>query len=299
MLIIQIIISIIVVYLIFSVIVYVIVERIAAFLQLRGRNLQKAICNLFDDAGNKKFGDLIYKHPQVASLMQNDKRLTPYIPARNVSAALIDLVGAGNSAEKLRDPYAVYLQGLLQLGDGPLKTLLVSIAQPANDLATLTASFEKWYNDYMDRVTGWYKKKIRLVVLIVSLLVTLSFNVDTIYIIQTAQNDPATRQRLNTLADKLIADSGLTRTISASPAADSAQAVRARQLQELSTLVREENLPVGWGIKKSDWLLEVLGWLLSTLALSAGAPFWFDMLKKLVNIRNTGPKPGDAQTKGD
>jgi len=331
LLIIQIIISIIVVYLIFSVIVYVIVEWIAGFLQLRGRNLQKAICNLFDDPGNKKFGELIYKHPQVATLMLNDKRLTPYIPARNVSAALIDLVGAGpasaSTVEKIREPYALYLEGLRQLNDGPLKTLLISIGQPADNLATLTASFEKWYNDYMDRVTGWYKKKIRLVVLVVSLLVTLGFNVDTIYILQTAKNDPATRQRLNTLADKLIADSGFNRTVSAIPvspdnyfedyvndssvhagdaaalhestpfAPDSAQALRRRQLQELTTLVREENLPVGWGIKKSSLLLEILGWLLSTLALSAGAPFWFDMLKKLVNVRTAGPKPDGAATK--
>ncbi|MBW4638417.1 MAG: hypothetical protein KME05_09290 [Gloeocapsa sp. UFS-A4-WI-NPMV-4B04] len=35
----------------------------------------------------------------------------------------------------------------------------------------------------------------------------------------------------------------------------------------------------------------VLGWALSAIAISMGAPFWFDLLGKVVNVRNTGPKP--------
>ncbi len=29
-----------------------------------------------------------------------------------------------------------------------------------------------------------------------------------------------------------------------------------------------------------------LGWLKSVLALSLGAPFWFDLIKKIVNVKN-------------
>jgi hypothetical protein len=29
----------------------------------------------------------------------------------------------------------------------------------------------------------------------------------------------------------------------------------------------------------------------TALALSLGAPFWFDLLQKIMNIRGTGPKP--------
>ena len=34
-----------------------------------------------------------------------------------------------------------------------------------------------------------------------------------------------------------------------------------------------------------------LGWLLTAVALALGAPFWFDTLCRLVNIRNLGIKP--------
>jgi hypothetical protein len=36
--------------------------------------------------------------------------------------------------------------------------------------------------------------------------------------------------------------------------------------------------------------------MITTVALTAGAPFWFDMLKKLVNIRAAGIKPLAAGT---
>lgn len=38
----------------------------------------------------------------------------------------------------------------------------------------------------------------------------------------------------------------------------------------------------------------VLGWALSAIAISMGAPFWFDLLGKVINVRNTGPKPASS-----
>lgn len=35
----------------------------------------------------------------------------------------------------------------------------------------------------------------------------------------------------------------------------------------------------------------ILGWLLTALALSCGAPFWFDALKKISNVRSVGLRP--------
>ncbi len=38
----------------------------------------------------------------------------------------------------------------------------------------------------------------------------------------------------------------------------------------------------------------LLGWVLSGIAIAMGAPFWFDLLSKIVNVRNTGGKPKQA-----
>jgi hypothetical protein len=39
------------------------------------------------------------------------------------------------------------------------------------------------------------------------------------------------------------------------------------------------------------FLLWLLGVLLTALAATLGAPFWFDVLKKLINIRSAGIAP--------
>lgn len=51
-----------------------------------------------------------------------------------------------------------------------------------------------------------------------------------------------------------------------------------------------------WRAAPSDpgnLLRKILGWLLTALGVSLGAPFWFDLLNKLVNLRGAGPRPED------
>ncbi len=74
------------------------------------------------------------------------------------------------------------------------------------------------------------------------------------------------------------------------------------------------NLPLGWALALNDprhiplersgwdfagWLLfKLFGLLVSAFAVSLGAPFWFDLLSKFVNIRAAGappPKPAKAE----
>ncbi|MBN8918279.1 MAG: hypothetical protein J0I31_22040 [Rhizobiales bacterium] len=44
-----------------------------------------------------------------------------------------------------------------------------------------------------------------------------------------------------------------------------------------------------------SWLLLTLaGWIFTAIAISFGAPFWFQLLNQLVNMRAAGPKPDDA-----
>jgi hypothetical protein len=73
-------------------------------------------------------------------------------------------------------------------------------------------------------------------------------------------------------------------------------------------------LPIGWNRQVSDpadprsiyitpgqWVLRVLGWLVTALALSLGAPFWFDMLNKFMVVRSTikpKEKSPDEPSKG-
>jgi len=77
-----------------------------------------------------------------------------------------------------------------------------------------------------------------------------------------------------------------------------------RQVENLRDLVNETvELPVGWSLREAealggwDYVLKPTGWLLTTVAASFGAPFWFDLLILLVNIRNVGRKPEEPKKK--
>jgi hypothetical protein len=62
----------------------------------------------------------------------------------------------------------------------------------------------------------------------------------------------------------------------------------------------------GWHWKtKGGWWWQLywhgVGWLLTALAISLGAPFWFDMLNKLIVVRSTvkpKEKSPDEPSKG-
>lgn len=49
--------------------------------------------------------------------------------------------------------------------------------------------------------------------------------------------------------------------------------------------------------KPIDFLKLLIGWVVSGLAIAMGAPFWFDLLGKIMNVRNSGSKPPSAETK--
>ncbi len=43
-----------------------------------------------------------------------------------------------------------------------------------------------------------------------------------------------------------------------------------------------------------QWAAKLLGWLLTALATSLGAQFWFNLLSESLKLRAAGRKPDDA-----
>lgn len=58
------------------------------------------------------------------------------------------------------------------------------------------------------------------------------------------------------------------------------------------TVISSKLGKLGWWLSR-----HLLGLLLTSLAASLGAPFWFDVLNRFVNLRNTGKKPDEAPAK--
>jgi hypothetical protein len=76
------------------------------------------------------------------------------------------------------------------------------------------------------------------------------------------------------------------------------------RLKEQLKEIHQTGIPIGWYILFSEdtyskmrkvwwWLTKFFGLFLTILATSMGAPFWFDLLKRITAIRSTGISPAE------
>src|SRR5258708_4033983 len=73
-----------------------------------------------------------------------------------------------------------------------------------------------------------------------------------------------------------------------------AQHASAAGLEDAVNTLSEFGLPLGWPVYPAtglDWVVKIVGLGITVFAVSLGAPFWFDLLNKVSNLRATGPKP--------
>jgi hypothetical protein len=140
----------------------------------------------------------------------------------------------------------------------------------------------------MDRVSGWYKYRTQKILFVIGLALAVAMNVDAINILKQLSKDSALRQSIVAAAGnaKPPAGSGATETLQS-------------QIQDVKTGVNDVNnlgIPIGWNhvpdiLKTRTWhwgyVNILLGWLVTALAISLGAPFWFDLLNKIMVVRST------------
>jgi hypothetical protein len=309
-------------YLLLSLVCSAAKEGIEAWLNKRATTLDTGVRELLDDLGGTGLAKEVYEHPLVNSLFRGAyapahswwdtirnlgrSNLPSYIPARNFALALLDVVrggqgapAAGGQAPSLRD----VLGGIANAN--VRRALLTLAGEAGDDVARLQAGVEAWFNSAMDRVSGWYKQWSQAVILALGVAVTVGLNADTLAITATLSRDPLARQRLIDAAEKYTrdkqhspqppgpakADPAVPGAAGAGPAAENPSDPTGdlrKNLKQIGAL----GLPLGWDADlipgdAGAWAYKVAGWLLTVLALSLGAPFWFDLLNKFMVVRST------------
>ncbi len=327
------------VYTLYSLLTTTLVELIATYFQLRARNLVRGIERMLDDDGKTILSKKFYDTPLIKYMASGTWKVynkPSYLQARNFSKALIYILK--NEAEKGEKPADRVKNALKKYKDTQTGQFLLDMLEEAEyNLDRFKLALETWYDDTMERVTGWYKRRITVITFVVGLLVATAVNVDSIEIIRRLSRDPKLREQYMAIAGQLVGNASLAEStldpelvgrIKADAAliakygkdtpefnkavADSVGRVIALKQQVLNERLRtigeytQRTQHILYfkrdpkrGFIYDDWK-NFLGCLATALAISFGAPFWFDLLGKIVRLRGSigkSPNPKDDESK--
>jgi hypothetical protein len=318
-------IALILMYLVLSLIVTVVNEAVATAVDLRALNLKGAIADLIDDPVLK---NSFYDHGLIAGINAATAGTQSRF-SRCIAYLYQWLTGASNISD---GGHVSYLSGqtfaLAVLGSvdttKPLPTfddirnavehlpdtnvrdaLLAQLVTANGDLQKLRDNVATWFDRSMDRVSGVYKRHLKQISFVIGLLLVLAANADTVKVAGSLWTDASLRAGMvqtasNLLANQKSPDGGAS---ASDPGGKFSEAIK--KVSDAEKQLRP--LPLGWKLSSAPnkfspelvWILlgKVLGLVLTAIAISLGAPFWFDLLSMFMRVRGTGEKPQKTAAK--
>jgi len=214
--------SLLLVYLVFAIVVSGIQEWWAHFRGQRGRFLLIGLCRLVNE---EAVLDRLLQHPLIGSLYRDRAaRGQPpsYVDPRNFALALADVVvrraspraegsGTATSVAAVRQPpltapaFRDALQTLAEQRSSVARSLLPIVDRANGDLTVALGGIEIWFANGMDRVSGWYKGAAQRRLFVFGLLIAALGNVDTIALFRALNSDPALRTTYGQIAERVRA----------------------------------------------------------------------------------------------
>ncbi|MEJ7768283.1 MAG: hypothetical protein WKF89_10770 [Chitinophagaceae bacterium] len=313
------------IYFMGSVMLSAISEAIAGAFRLRQKHLKDSLEHLFFDNEWKSFVQKsVMTSPHIQSLMKTAKDYPVYIPSSNFSQVIIEQIGPDNFT---KDRIQAAISQNTTLPPSLKIVLLDLLAKAQFDIDLFERLGKEFYVNAMDRASGWYKRKIRSLLLIMGFFLAVVFNLDTIQIGNESLKNP---NKLDQTVDRIVSqlpnikltkDSVTVVTIKDLEGAtiieqrivEDSNAINSRLKDTLARrnqfnhlkiyLQRNSGYRLGysgfddikrqWFGTKSVFILKLLGIIITAFALQLGSNYWFDLINKAVNIRAAGKKPDE------
>jgi len=286
-----------VIYYVLGLVVSTITKLTLEAFETRGRVfedfLKRHLLGMLDD-GKSELLDRLKASPQVNALKPvryspaiigfftgNTKisEVVERVPTKNLVDAMFDLSGAmAEGNEKVKAVINLLPDQLPGLGgpvDFALKKELLKLAEQGyGDLDGLHEKLETWISGLMDQSAQVFKAQARRIVILLSLVVTALFGVDSIELAQNYWKNAAIAATADAQAALILQ-------------ATDEQNIDNAKIEELAAQLEEmQAIDYQWYVKPEDagnnWLLmKVLGLLVTALAVSQGSSFWYDLIKRL------------------
>lgn len=176
----------------------------------------------------------------------------------------------------------------------------IKVASTKKEIDQLQQEIASWFDESMERSSGVYKRNAKGISFLIGLLISLATNADTLNITNRLYKNQNLPTAVNQITENIVANNnGCFQETNREDCLNNIN----------STLNDFSSLPVGWNdsnvkqqwqtpqnlpndLKWLGWLWTlikmIVGFLLTTIAIGMGAPFWFELLGKFINVRNTG-----------
>jgi hypothetical protein len=251
-------------------------EALASVFRLRANTLLAGVKSMLNDPNFTQLAQAVYGHPLVnphgdgAAADEHDLKSKPsYIEPAHFAIALVDSIQRDGPAT-----FAALGNAIEQIPDPQVKRAMQGLYRRAADLQHFQQLVANWFDSAMERVAGAYKRQQLLISFLLSLLVTIFFNIDAVHLFRTLWQHPALAANINGAPGML----------------------------DQATVEAFMALPIGWTtfppVLNTAFALQVAGWLVTASTTLFGAPFWFDILQRAVQMRGTGSKPEEMARDG-
>lgn len=285
------------VYYVLSLIVSWTTSQIAAWTNLRSWNLEARLKDLLPAEKMSDFLNL----KRVQNLQSKQVSLLNFVKGDE----LVKTIGLeGMSASAFAQAFLEHIKLDQAEGDELIQKVQNALTQAENDkLITETAQLallgmvkagvkdvqdvqkavETLFNETMINVSAVYKQYARRIAVVISLLVTLALNVDTLAIAEHLSKMPSLQQALTAKVATYVEEE---------PAEDLQAYIAELEALQIPLFWPADALPQDAG----SWALKVAGLLITWLAASQGSSFWYQILKRVRTLAAAQPEAKTAAT---
>jgi len=299
---IEVIIGIVGLFILLSIVCSAIREIVEVFQKAKPYYLHRMIYEMLDGEKNTDLVSEFYDHPEINCLFngmvkcedirtmrknwwKSGGNLPSYIPPRNFALAILDMVVRGsklnNQTTSATSPPLNLLNARTNVDSLPAlrlrRAVLMAIDLADGKYETAVKNLEKWFDTSTQRVSEQYKRHTSKIILVIALTIAGSLNINTINLIDYIY-------RQNT-ASHIAATGGNANEITPVPLGWN---------RSIAPTVENEGQRE-W----LRWLGSLVGILITAFAASLGAPFWFDLLSKLAQLRTSAKPNGGHGENGD
>jgi hypothetical protein len=266
-----------------------VVEVIAKVLRKRANDLEATLKQLLggDDVVAAMKGTSVYQALRGGSSGSSsanpdaldDKVKPSYMPARSFADATIEMLATAKAGVDQASGV------IAQVADSPLGKRLKAIeSEVGGDLTAAKANLETWFDASMQRLQGAYTRWAKFLLGVVGLIIAVGLNISATTLVNKLWTDPVARE-----AAVAAVGSNATTSAQSAPSTPSDPKAVADQVKNLDAL----QLPIGWGMPAPDsfgaWVVVAVGWIITGFAAMVGAPYWFDLLRRLTSFAGVSP----------